>query len=59
MDPSNHHEQQIGAYVNSLTPTTDLSLDSSGNSKILPSRLPSAEEASSRLNFFEAPKTYL
>ena len=47
MNPN--HEQQIGAYVNSLTPATDLSL-ASGNSKNSP-RLPSAEEASPRLQW--------
>ena len=42
MNPN--HEQQIGAYVNSLTPATNLSLVNA-NSKNSPPRLPSAEEA--------------
>lgn len=43
MNPN--QEQQIGAYVNSLTPATNLSL-ASANSKNSPPRLPSAEVAS-------------
>ena len=56
MNPN--HEQQMGAYVNSLTPATTLSL-ASGASKNSSSRLPSAEEASRCLQWiFERP-TYL
>ena len=54
MNPN--REQQIGAYVNSLTPATDLSL-ANANSKNSSLRLPSAEEASSCLQrIFERPK---
>ena len=54
-----NQEQQIGAYVNSLTPTTTLSL-ASGNSKNSPSRIPSAEEASSCLQWiFERPNLFI
>jgi hypothetical protein len=57
MNPN--HEQQIGAYVNSLTPATNMSL-ASGNSKISPSRLPSAEEASRYLEWiFERPNLFI
>ena len=59
MNPGPNHEQQIGAYVNSLTPATNLSL-ASGNSKNPPSRLPSAEEASRCLQWiFERPNLFI
>ena len=50
------HDQQIGAYVNSLTPATNLSLASGRNSHQNPSssQLPSAEEASCD-EIFERP----
>jgi hypothetical protein len=56
----NPNHEQIGAYVNSLTPATNLSL-ASGNPNTSSSPLPSAEEASrylrwifERLNLFIA-----
>ena len=57
MNPN--HEQQIGAYVNSLTPATNLSL-ASANSKNSPPRLSSAEEASLYLQWiFERPNLFI
>lgn len=47
MNPS--HEQPIGAYVNSLTPATNLSLTSGLNShQTSSSQLPSGAEEASR-----------
>ena len=57
MNPN--HEQQIGAYVNSLTPATNLTL-ASANSKNSSPRLPSAEEASLCLPWiFERPNLFI
>jgi hypothetical protein len=58
MNPS-HEQQPIGAYVNSLTPATNLSLASGRNShQTSSSQLPSgAEEASRWLD--NGARTYL
>ena len=60
MNPN--HEQQLGAYVNSLTPATNMSLASNrGSHQPSSSQLPSAEEASRMLfaTIFLSAQTYL